>query len=144
MGNTLLSLDIELFATDGVLLPIICKGKAPLKVASFCWITAHEACSAQSKLQRRGIMLCSKCYICEENEEEVNHLFIHCKAVWKLWCMFFSLYNLKWALLKTVKELAHCWNGRELVRENSKTWMTIPAYLFWIYGWKWTENALTA
>nr|XP_016506791.1 PREDICTED: uncharacterized protein LOC107824519 [Nicotiana tabacum] len=48
---------------------------APLKVSCFAWIVAKEACLTENNLQKRGFKLCSRCPLCEEQFEDVTHLF---------------------------------------------------------------------
>ncbi|WMV50524.1 hypothetical protein MTR67_043909 [Solanum verrucosum] len=40
---------------------------------------------------KRGITLCSRCFLCKETYETVNHMFLHCSYTLKLWRIFLSL-----------------------------------------------------
>lgn len=54
---------------------LILKAFAPAKVAYFGWMVAHEACLTQDKLIRRYFSICSRCYLCENSFESIDHLF---------------------------------------------------------------------
>ena len=44
------------------------------------------------QLQKRGIPLANRCYLCLEQEETVDHLHIHCIKTISLWELLFSLF----------------------------------------------------
>ncbi|WMV36832.1 hypothetical protein MTR67_030217 [Solanum verrucosum] len=47
----------------------------PYKVNYFTWLLAKEAVLTHENLNKRKSNLCSRCYLCEELVETVNHLF---------------------------------------------------------------------
>lgn len=49
--------------------------KAPVEVMCFVWLENREAASFQDNLQRRGIQLVNRCYLCVK-EESSNHHFL--------------------------------------------------------------------
>jgi len=57
----------------------IWKTKIPHKVACFVWLLAKEAVLTQDNLMKRGFSLCSRCFLCGETAQTVNHLLLHCK-----------------------------------------------------------------
>ncbi|XP_070009923.1 uncharacterized protein [Nicotiana sylvestris] len=59
----------------------IWKTKIPYKVACFVWLLAKEDVLTQDNMMKRGLILCSKCFLCRETTEIVNHLFLHCIAI---------------------------------------------------------------
>lgn len=76
----------------------IWKCKIPYKVSCFIWLLAKEAALTQDNVMKRGITLCSRCFLCGETSETVNHLFLHCKYTQQLWRMFLSQrHNLDYA-----------------------------------------------
>ena len=41
------------------------------------------------QLKRRGMTFANRCFMCEEEEETIDHLLIHCKSAKMLWDFFF-------------------------------------------------------
>ncbi|KAJ8568712.1 hypothetical protein K7X08_030934 [Anisodus acutangulus] len=75
---------------------MIRKTKSPMKVAVFGWIATWGVCLTQEILQRRGFFLANRCYLCEDEQESVEHLFLHCR-ISRQYRDFFSEYL--WYLL---------------------------------------------
>ena len=64
---------------------LIWKVKLPLKILTFIWKLLHDSLPVFEVLNNRGITVSSKCLICNEDEESINHLFMHCpfaRAIW--------------------------------------------------------------
>lgn len=59
--------------------------KAPVQVMCFVWLVKREAASFQDNLQRRGIQLVNRCYLCGKEEESSNHHFLHCSFTLQIW-----------------------------------------------------------
>lgn len=57
---------------------MIWKAKIPHKVACFTWLLAQEVVLTHDNLVKRGYQLTSRRYLCGEEEETINHLFLHC------------------------------------------------------------------
>ncbi|WMV58462.1 hypothetical protein MTR67_051847, partial [Solanum verrucosum] len=69
----------------------IWKSKIPHKVSCFVCLLAKEAALTQDNVMKRGITLCSRCFLCGETLEIVNLLFLHCKYTQQLWRIILSL-----------------------------------------------------
>ncbi|WMV33430.1 hypothetical protein MTR67_026815 [Solanum verrucosum] len=67
---------------------MIWRTEIPYKVNYFTWLLAKQAILTHENLNKRKPNLCSSCYLCEEQVETVNHLFLHCKWTDQLWQMF--------------------------------------------------------
>ena len=50
----------------------------PLKVSFFAWEASWEKVLMLDQLKRRGRPLANRCYLCEKEEETLDHLFVHC------------------------------------------------------------------
>lgn len=57
------------------------------------------------KLQRRGIALVNKCYLCQQSEELVEHLLIHCSKARLLWELLFPLFGTTWIMLGFLRKM---------------------------------------
>ncbi|WMV08632.1 hypothetical protein MTR67_002017 [Solanum verrucosum] len=69
---------------------MIWKPKVPYKVNCFTWLRAKEVVLTHENL-KKGYQLASRFYLCGEQAELANHLFLHCKWTEQLWRMFTSL-----------------------------------------------------
>uniref|UniRef100_M1A801 Reverse transcriptase zinc-binding domain-containing protein n=1 Tax=Solanum tuberosum TaxID=4113 RepID=M1A801_SOLTU len=59
---------------------MIWKTKVPYKVNYFTWLLTKDAVLTHENLNKRKHNLCSRCHLCEEQIETVNHLFLHCNG----------------------------------------------------------------
>lgn len=114
---------------------LIWKIKSPPKVSCFVWLVIRRACLTHEALQRRGLQICSRCFMCDLKAEDNAHLFLHCKTASNLWNMFFCILGVNWVMSRTTLELLKSWNrvGR---RGSSEDWRkSIPACIWWTL-WK--------
>ena len=58
----------------------IWRSKAPPRVAFFAWTAAHGKILTLDNLRRRGMVVVNTCWLCESDEEPVDHLLLHCGA----------------------------------------------------------------
>ena len=74
-----------------VLVKMIWNPIAPTKVGFFVWEVWWGKILTMDQLKKRGFSLASRCPFCEQTEEVLKHLFIHCHKIWDLWTTLFSL-----------------------------------------------------
>ena len=67
-----------------------------------------------NQLKRRGHHLASRCPFCRKNEEELEHLLVHCPKIWGLWASLTSVTRAAWACPQTVRDLLLCWSVFQL------------------------------
>ena len=69
--------------------------KVPTKVAFFAWEATWEKILTLDRLQRRGWHLPNRCFLCDCEEENVNHILLHCIVVrvqnWQLETLIMSI-----------------------------------------------------
>ena len=87
------------------------------------------------KLQRRGISLVNRCFLCQEAEELVDHLLLHCRKTRVLWELLFSLFGVNWIISGSVRDMLLGWKGTFVGKRRKKVWQTVPSCLFWTV-WK--------
>ena len=83
----------------------IWRSKAPPRVAFFAWTAARSKILTLDNLKRRGMVMANRCWLCELEEESVDHLLLHCVAASALWNAFFTRFGLSWVMPCSVKEL---------------------------------------
>ncbi|RVX02247.1 putative ribonuclease H protein [Vitis vinifera] len=59
--------------------------RVPTKVCFFAWEATWGRVLTLDRLQRRGLQLPNRCFLCGCEEESVNHILIHCTVVRVLW-----------------------------------------------------------
>ena len=68
-------------------------------------------------------------------EEELEHILIHCPSIWGHWTDLLFAFGESWACLFLVKDLLQSWLHFP-VRKNAKSiWRAAPLILFWVI-WK--------
>ncbi|XP_059301783.1 uncharacterized protein LOC132053687 [Lycium ferocissimum] len=113
----------------------IWRSKVPHKVSCFVWLLAKEAVLTQDNLMKRGTILCSRCFLCGETAETVNHLFLHCKFTQQLWRIFLNLKGIAWTMPSKVSEALKSWEEAGLQAKNRNRWRIVPASIWWAI-WK--------
>ena len=63
----------------------------PPKIGFFTWEVAWGKVLTLDQLKRRGMTFANRCFLCEEDEEFIDHLLIHCKGAKMLWNLFLSI-----------------------------------------------------
>ena len=87
------------------------------------------------RLQKRGWQLPNRCFLCACEEENVNHILIHCTVARVLWDLVLGLFGVQWAFPETVKEVLFSWRGSFVGKKRKKLWNFIPLFIFWTV-WK--------
>ena len=62
---------VRLFSWEG-----IWKTWAPAKCRFFMWLVAHNRCWTADRLARRGLDHPSRCLLCDQDAETINHLLV--------------------------------------------------------------------
>ena len=101
----------------------------------FAWEASWGKVLTLDSLQRRGFQLPNRCFLCECEEESVNHILIYCTVVRALWDIVFGLVDVKWVFPGTVKEVLASWRGSFVGKKRKKIWDAIPLCIFWTV-WK--------
>lgn len=57
----------------------------------FTWLVEKKACLTHDVLQKKGRIVVTRCFLCNETGETNSHLFLHCEFTAQLWNLFCSL-----------------------------------------------------
>lgn len=77
-------------------------------------------------------ILANRCYMCQESEESIDHLILHCERTRVIWNLLFTIFKVRWVLLETVSDTLAAWHGRTIWKSRKKVWRMAPLYLFWV------------
>ena len=66
----------------------------PSKIGVFAWEAAWGKVLTLDQLKRRGMTFANRCFMCEEEEETIDHLLTHCNSAKMLWDFFCQLSGL--------------------------------------------------
>ena len=69
--------------------------------------------------------------MCEEDEENIDHLLIHCKSAKMLWNLFLSIVGTCWVFPKTVIYTLLAWQGAAVGKKRKRIWLAAPLCIFW-------------
>ncbi|GMI79787.1 hypothetical protein HRI_001648000 [Hibiscus trionum] len=64
-------------------------------------------------------------------DESVNHLFCHCKTVWRIWQIWANLWNVFITFPSSFKALACTWYTQPVVRKSKPIWNTAFVWTIW-------------
>ena len=81
----------------------------PLKIGIFTWEAAWGKVLTLDNLKRRGMAFANRCFLCEEDEETIDHLLIHCKSAKMLWDLFLSIIGISWVFPHSVLYTLLAW-----------------------------------
>nr|XP_033510409.1 uncharacterized protein LOC104090014 isoform X2 [Nicotiana tomentosiformis] len=113
----------------------IWRTKVSTKVTCFTWLSLNGACVTQGNLIKRNITLVNRCYMCQQQSESVNHLFLHCSVAKEIWNFFYTIFGLKWVMPQSTKQAFESWYFWRVGKSIRKIWKMVPAAIFWCI-WK--------
>ena len=109
--------------------------KVPTKVAFFAWKATWGKILTLDRLQKRGWQLPNRCFLCGCDEENINHILLHCIVVRVLWEIVLGLFRVQWVFPESVKEVLFSWRGSFVGKKRKKIRNSIPLCIFWTV-WK--------
>ena len=103
----------------------------PPKLGFFAWEASWGKVLTLDQLKRKGIPLVNRCCLCEENEETINHLLIHCLRAKMLWVLILAITDFNWVFPRTVRQLLLAWQSASVGKKRKRIWMAAPLCIFW-------------
>jgi len=88
--------------------------------------------------------LASRCAMCLEEEESVDHLFLHCQWVSSLWLLSLSLMGVSWVQPSNVKAVLVAWRRRLKKSRVHGIWKLVPLLFGGVLGKRGTHRFLKA
>jgi len=72
----------------------IWKSWAPPKCRFFMWLVAHKRCWTADRLARRGLPHPAKCLLCDQEQENIDHLLVGCVFARQFWFALLQRFGL--------------------------------------------------
>ena len=110
---------------------IVWNSVVPPKIGVFAWEAAWGKVLTMDQLKRRGMYFANRCFMCEEEEENIDHLLIHCKFAKMLWDLLLSIVGISWVFPQSVIHTLLAWQGTAVGKKRRKIWFAAPLCLFW-------------
>ncbi|XP_042474834.1 uncharacterized protein LOC122056934 [Macadamia integrifolia] len=66
------------------------------RVSIFGWRMVHDKLPTDDAIQKRGIVLVSKCSLCGMEAETSSHIFLQCSYSEEIWLFFCGCFNVQW------------------------------------------------
>ena len=104
---------------------------APQKIGVFAWEAVWGKVLTLDQLKRRGMTFANRCFMCEKEEEIIDHLLIHCKFAKMLWDLILSIVGISWVFPQSVLCTLLAWQGAAVGKKRKKIWFAAPLCLFW-------------
>ncbi|CAL5369282.1 unnamed protein product [Camellia sinensis] len=107
---------------------------APPKAQFLCWLAWRGRVKVAVVLQRLGVLGGNAnvaCPFCLAAEESVDHLFVQCPQIWKVWGKLLQWWNLCWVSPATVDGVFSWWLGTKHRKLVKKIWMLVPVAMLW-------------
>ena len=103
----------------------------PSRISFFAWEASCEKVMTLEQLKCHGRSLTNICCLCEEDEETIDHLLIHCKTARMIWVLFLMIVGTTWVFPHSVKHTLLAWQRAHVGKKRKKIWMASPLCLFW-------------
>ena len=98
----------------------------PPKGCFFAWEVWWGKVLTMEHLKKRGFQMPSKCPLCKNAEEDLDHRLIHCPAVWGMWAALLSMIGFQWVCPYLVKEVLSGWSCFPIRKQAKNLWMAVP------------------
>ena len=103
----------------------------PPKIGVFAWEATWGKVLTLNQLKRREMTLVNRCFMCEEDEENIDHLLIYCKSAKMLWNLFLSIVGTSWVFLHLVLHTLLAFKEAAVGKKCKRIWLAAPLCLFW-------------
>ena len=85
------------------------KSLGPFRASFFLWEASHGKILTCDNLQKKGITLINRCFMCKGNSQSTDHLVLHCKLARVLWDLATSCLGISWVASDSIKNHLLAW-----------------------------------
>ncbi|XP_071727328.1 uncharacterized protein [Rutidosis leptorrhynchoides] len=115
--------------------PTIRNKLIPQKIEILIWRAIQNKLPVRTELDRRGIDLHStRCPVCDDAIESLNHTLILCKSSFSIWERIFKWWNLDMVIFSDTRELASGSNAKIKTSTGYQIWQAVvwtTTYFIW-------------
>ncbi|GLJ38025.1 hypothetical protein SUGI_0774170 [Cryptomeria japonica] len=109
-------------------LTMLCWDKCVLpKARAFLWIALHGKVLTCDRLKTIGISRPSRCELCKQEEENVEHLMYNCRYTGMCWDWLMNMLQLWIARNQNFKDFISTWLIRGKTSKWGKLWLVCPS-----------------
>ncbi|XP_042479159.1 uncharacterized protein LOC122060066 [Macadamia integrifolia] len=83
------------------------------RVSIFGWRMVHDKLPTDDVIQKRGIVLVSKCSLCGMEAETSSHIFLQCSYSEEIWLFFCGCFNVQWQPAGTMADFLTWWRRKQ-------------------------------
>ena len=69
------------------------------------------------QLKCQGRVLANRYFLCKEDEENIDHLLVHCKKTRMLWDLFLLIVGTSWVFPGLVIQTLRSWQGAPMCKK---------------------------
>ena len=96
----------------------------------FAWETSWGKILTLDQLKRRGRVLANRYFLCEEDEETVDYLSVHCPKTKILWDLLLAIMGVNRAFPYSIREVLLSWHSLFVGNRRKRVWMAAPFAYF--------------
>ncbi|XP_074287809.1 uncharacterized protein LOC141612961 [Silene latifolia] len=103
---------------------LVWQGLAPPRYELILWAILWKRVNTKDRVMRWKPMVEDEmnCVFCGVELETVNHLVLHCKFSWRIWCELCDLWGVAWVCPNEVDEAFLAWTGAHFVGFERSLW----------------------
>lgn len=125
---------VSSLSNEGPLPCLAWRNLVPLRVQAFMWSVLRKKTPTRMSLTRRGLLNPEddlQCPLCNQMEEEADHLFLKYPIAGQLWRNFLNLMGILWVLEDICEGIMCSWSISRLEPRRKMAWNTIPVAILW-------------
>lgn len=113
------------------------KGLVPYCIEVFVWTALLQKVKMKDKLKKMGIVSEEEamCILCGKEEEEANHLFIHCEVSNDIWQWWLDQWDIAWCSPYSLLDVFSQWQNLVTGNFVKKVWVSSFFVIVWTL-WK--------
>ena len=90
------------------------------KLVFFAWEASWGKVLTLDNLKKKGRALAKRFFLCEKEEETVDHLLVHCSQTRVIWKLLLAIVGVKWVFPLSVRETILSWGGSFVGKKRKK------------------------
>lgn len=113
---------------------LLWRGVAPPKAQFLSWLAWRGRVKTISLLQRFRALSSNVenlCLFCKLEPESVDHLFLQCSEIWKVWSSMLQWWGVSWVIPATVDGVLLWWLGTKCKKSVMRIWRLVPIAMLW-------------